>query len=407
MSRNKEFRSIIIKLILIQAIFSILIFFIMDKQVDKLKEDFIERDMALVGNLLSLDEDFENKIIPYFTKDISLENKNLGKEVLEEYGYNALISKELHPIFQNNSIPLMATMFTLFLLVPILVIVANDYKKTYKKVSNVSTAAEKVVDGDFDVYLKEDGEGEFNILNYQFNQMANRLENSISTLKKEKVFLKNIISDISHQLKTPLSSLIVINHILNEDENMNIETRKDFLEKEKNQLDRMEWLIINLLKLAKIESGTIEFKREKINISNLLDNTMIALNEKIASQEIIIEGMENSIIYGDENWIQEAFVNIIKNALEHSRGKIKVQIEDNPLFTNIKIIDNGIGIKKEHLPHIFERFFKVNSEEKSDSIGIGLNLAKLIIEAQNGSVSVKSQENIGTEFNISFLKTNN
>lgn len=407
MFRNKEFRSIIIKLILIQVIFSILIFSIMDKQVDKLKEDFIERDMALVGNLLSLDEDFENKIIPYFTKDISLENKNLGKEVLEEYGYNALISKELHPIFQNNSIPLMATMFTLFLLVPILVIVANDYKKTYKKVSNVSTAAEKVVDGDFDVYLKEDGEGEFNILNYQFNQMANRLENSISTLKKEKVFLKNIISDISHQLKTPLSSLIVINHILNEDENMNIETRKDFLEKEKNQLDRMEWLIINLLKLAKIESGTIEFKREKINISNLLDNTMIALNEKIASQEIIIEGMENSIIYGDENWIQEAFVNIIKNALEHSRGKIKVQIEDNPLFTNIKIIDNGIGIKKEHLPHIFERFFKVNSEEKSDSIGIGLNLAKLIIEAQNGSISVKSQENIGTEFNISFLKTNN
>lgn len=379
----------------------------MDKQVDKLKEDFIERDMALVGNLLSLDEDLEDIIVPYFTKHISLENKNLGEEALEKYGYNTLLNKELHPIFQNNNISLMATLFTLFLIIPILVIVSNEYKKTYKKVSNVSTAAEKVVDGDFDVYLKEDGEGEFNILNYQFNQMANRLENSISTLKKEKLFLKNIISDISHQLKTPLSSLIVINHILNEDENMNMETRKDFLEKEKNQLDRMEWLIINLLKLAKIESGTIEFKKEKINISNLLDNTLIALNEKIANQEITIEGMENSIIYGDENWIQEAFINMVKNALEHSRGKVKIQIEDNPLFTNIKIIDNGIGIKNQHLAHIFERFFKVNSEEKSDSIGIGLNLAKLIIEAQNGSISVKSQENIGTEFNISFLKINN
>ena len=360
--------------------------------------------MALVGNIIKNHPELKDDIIPYITKEVSEENILIGQEILKLYGYYEELDKSFQPILKGNKMQMLISIIILSFIIPLGFMLKGEYKKIYKKVQDIYTASEKVVEGDFGVYLTEEGEGDFNILNHQFNQMANRLENSLSVLKREKVFLRNMISDISHQLKTPLSSLIVINDLLLEDKNMDLNMKQNFLEKERTQLERMEWLTINLLKVARIEAGAIEFKKEKVLLKDILNIALSALNHRLENQVLEIEGDENAIFYGDKEWTGEALINIIKNAIEHNRGKINISLEETPLFSSIIVRDNGEGIDEKHLPHIFERFYKVSSEVKPESIGIGLNLAKLIVESQNGTISVTSKKNEGTEFTMTFLK---
>lgn len=404
MFRNEEFKSIILKLILLQLVFAVVGFFIVNIFIDNINQRIIKRDMALVGNIIKAHPELKDEIIPYITKEVSEENIILGQEILKTYGYSKELNISFQPILKGNNLQIFIFLIILSFVIPMGYMIKGEYKKIYKKVQDIYNASEKVVEGDFGVYLSEEGEGDFNILNHQFNQMAIRLENSLDILKKEKVFLKNMISDISHQLKTPLSSLIVINDILSEDENMELDIRKDFLEKEKSQLERMEWLIINLLKVARIEAGAIDFKREKVLLQDVLHIATEALSDKLENQALEIEGDENAVFYGDKDWTGEALINIIKNAIEHGGGRINIQFEETPLFSSIIVKDNGEGIDEKHLPHIFERFYKVSSEVKPESIGIGLNLAKLIVESQDGTISVKSMKGKGTEFTMTFLK---
>ncbi|CAK7076689.1 HAMP domain-containing sensor histidine kinase [Tissierella carlieri] len=404
MFRNEEFKSMILKLIILQIVFAVIGFFVVNIFIDNINKKIIERDMALVGNIIKNHPELKDDIIPYITKEVSEENILIGQEILKLYGYYEELDKSFQPILKGNKMQMLISIIILSFIIPLGFMLKGEYKKIYKKVQDIYTASEKVVEGDFGVYLTEEGEGDFNILNHQFNQMANRLENSLSVLKREKVFLRNMISDISHQLKTPLSSLIVINDLLLEDKNMDLNMKQNFLEKERTQLERMEWLTINLLKVARIEAGAIEFKKEKVLLKDILNIALSALNHRLENQVLEIEGDENAIFYGDKEWTGEALINIIKNAIEHNRGKINISLEETPLFSSIIVRDNGEGIDEKHLPHIFERFYKVSSEVKPESIGIGLNLAKLIVESQNGTISVTSKKNEGTEFTMTFLK---
>lgn len=213
-----------------------------------------------------------------------------------------------------------------------------------------------------------------------------------------------MISDISHQLKTPLSSMIVLNDILIEDTHMDREVQMDFLVRTRGQLERMEWLIINLLKVARIEAEAIEFKREYVLLKDVLDIALKTLSTQLEDKRVSLQGNLQTYFYGDVDWTAEALINIIKNSTEHGGDKIDIILEDTPLFSTISIRDNGEGIAKEHMPHIFERFYKINSEVKPESIGIGLNLTKLIVESQGGTIHVNSDKGKGTEFIITFLK---
>lgn len=406
MLRNQEFRSILIKIMIFQLIFASIGFIIINLTLNKVNVSIIKRDMAFVGNIIKNNPELKEELIPYITKKVSRENIITGQDVLQSYGYNLEMNKKNQPLFENSHYNLQILLPILIFLstIPLGILIMIEYRKVYTKVIEVSNAAERVVEGDFSIHLKEEGEGDFNILNHQFNQMANRLENSLNRLKEEKTFLKNTISDISHQLKTPLSSLIIFNDLLLENQNMELEDRINFLEKAKTQLDRMEWLIINLLKVARIEAGAIQFKRDRVLLKDVLDIALITLSDRLENQSLEIKGNMDGIFYGDKDWTGEALINIIKNAIEHGKGEIEVILDETPLFSTIVVRDNGEGIDKKHLPHIFERFYKVSSEVKPESIGIGLNLAKLIIESQGGTISVKSDKNLGTEFTISFLK---
>lgn len=401
--RNDEFKSVLKKLIIFQFIVALVASVLLMSYVNKVNKNIIDQNIALVGNILKDNPELKDKLIPYITKGASKDDIIIGEEILSIYGYNINISKSRQPILRGIYPDFIIVIFVVILLslIPLILIMKKEYEMIYGKVQEVYKASEKVVEGDFSIYLREEGEGDFNILNHQFNQMSNRLENTLDSLNNEKLFLKDTISDISHQLKTPLSSLIVFNDILLEDKNMDFNTKVDFLEKSGVQLERIEWLIINLLKLARIEAGAIEFKKERVNLNEVVEAALETLSYNLEDQQIEING--NSSFLGDREWTTEVLINIIKNSIEHGKGKILITLEETPLFSNIIIKDNGVGIDGNHLPHIFERFYKVNSEVKPHSIGIGLNLAKLIVESQGGTISVKSKKDYGTEMIVTFL----
>lgn len=411
MLKNIEYKNTIIKIIIFQTVLSLTIFLALNSEINNINKKIIEQNTALIGKILNTNPELETEIINIITKENTKEDIMNGENILENYGYHVDMNKRVQPLLKETTpnIEIKISLFVLLSLIPLIILIRSEYKKVYGKVRQISYAAERVVEGDFSIVLKEEGEGDFNILNHSFNQMADRLKNSIEILQKERIFLKDTISDISHQLKTPLSSLIMLNDLILQDKNMEEEVQRDFLEKISIQLERMEWLIVNLLKIARIEAGAIEFKKDKIKAIEPIKIALSTLSMNIEEKEQNIKIMGNleSVFYGDKDWTAEAIINIIKNSIEHSEdgGIIEIFLEETPLFTNIIIKDYGEGIDKKDIPHIFERFYKVSSEIKPDSIGIGLNLSKLIVESQNATISVKSEKGKGTEFIITFLNS--
>ncbi|WDV46171.1 HAMP domain-containing sensor histidine kinase [Clostridiaceae bacterium M8S5] len=409
--RNREFKSFAWKLILVMCIFALFTCIYANLEIEMFNNELINHNTAIVGQILSNHPELKTELPKYFTSEPTDKEIELGRSIMKTYGYhedaNIVIQPTLSNFYSNFSDKI--SLYALFMLIPILLLTIYEYRKIYKKIKSISLASEKVIDGDFSYLLPVDIEGDFGILYNNFNQMAHRLKLSLDRLNQDKIFLKNIISDISHQLKTPLASLIMFNDILIGNEGLDKDDRRKFLEKSNSQLNRMQWLIISLLKMTRLEAGVIEFKKKHTPlispIKNSVDTLMMMANKK--NQTIKIFGdTKNVYLNVDSEWLSEALINIIKNCIEHTdeNGKIDIYISETPLLSQIVIRDTGEGIAPKDIPHIFERFYAVNNSVKSNSIGIGLALSKLIIEGQNGSISVRSKLGKGTEFTITFLK---
>lgn len=406
MVRNQELKSIIIKAIALGLVFLLIGLMSIHVFIGSINRSIIRRDSAILGQLIEEYPGDKEEIIRSITKGPDLEEIKNGQEILKTYGYREDMKWSSQALLKNSkqNAVVYFILYGILFLIAFIIVIYFEYRKIYIKVNRLSKAAEGVMDGDFSLYLEEADEGDFNILNHHFNQMAGRLKNNIDTLNSEKIYLKDTISNISHQLKTPLSTLILLNDILINESDMEKQTRVDFLEKTNAQLNRMEWLILNLLKVARIEAGTIDFKKELVYLKEIVDTGLDTLKPLIKDTQVEIKGDLNSKFIGDANWTGEALINIIKNGLEHGRGKVTIELEEGPLFTSIKIRDNGKGIDEKELRSIFNRFYKGVSSVKAESIGIGLNLSKLIVESQDGTISVSSRKGIGTEFTIRFLK---
>ncbi|UPA29458.1 HAMP domain-containing histidine kinase [Terrisporobacter glycolicus] len=249
-------------------------------------------------------------------------------------------------------------------------------------------------------------DGQIGLLKTELIKMTNILKEKVELLNNEKIFLNNTISDISHQLKTPMTSLVILNDLMYED--LPQETKIEFLDKIKSQLNRMEWLVKSMLKLSKVEAKVIDFEKKEVKIKELIKRSVAPslIPMEIKNIELSISGDDNTSYIGDINWSSEAFVNIIKNCIEHTPqgGKINISYDENPIYCEVVIKDSGEGIDKKDLPHIFKRFYK-GKASKEDSVGIGLAMSKSIIESQNGDIYVNSEKNQGTEFHIIFHKT--
>ena len=286
----------------------------------------------------------------------------------------------------------------------------------------MTRASKEILEENYDVNLYEEKEGDFAKLSYGFKNMRQVLQSQMIDLKKEKEFLVNILSDISHQLKTPLSALIIYNDILSNKE-ISEENREKFLNNSKTQLSRMDWLIKSMLKLAKVDARAIEFNMKENRLVNtiyeVIDNVAVMAAENkvniifennmyeealISNKGEVNKKNKNKFMFNyDEKWLGEALINIVKNGIEHSdNGEIYIELEENPINTKIIIRDKGVGISEKDLPNIFKRFYKGG---KSESVGIGLSLSKSIIEAQGGYIEVRSKVDIGTEFKIILMRS--
>lgn len=278
-------------------------------------------------------------------------------------------------------------------------------KRRYKNLNDLNDYLSLVCKGIYDMNIDDNTEGELSILKNNLYKVITLLQSQNEYLKNDKLYLADSIADISHQLKTPLTSMMVMCELLENEENP--DKRQEFVAVINNQLSKMKWLITNILKISKLDADATEFKREEVSISKVLDDSLKPFVLTAELKNIAIQNGANDFVFnGDESWTVEAVSNIVKNCLEHTNdgGKIIIASDSTNLYNKLTISDNGCGIAEEDLPHIFERFYHGKNSSK-ESVGIGLALAKTVFEKENASVSVESEQGRGSVFEIRFYKS--
>ena len=278
-------------------------------------------------------------------------------------------------------------------------------KQRYKNLNDLNDYLSLVCKGIYDMNIDDNTEGELSILKNNLYKVITLLQSQNEYLKNDKLYLADSIADISHQLKTPLTSMMVMCELLENEENP--DKRQEFVSVINNQLSKMKWLITNILKISKLDADATEFKREEVSILSVLDDSLKPFALTAELKNIAIQNGANDFVFnGDESWTVEAVSNIVKNCLEHTNdgGKIIIASESTNLYNKLTISDNGCGIAEEDLPHIFERFYHGKNSSK-DSVGIGLALAKTVFEKENASVTVESEQGRGSVFEIRFYKS--
>ncbi len=277
-------------------------------------------------------------------------------------------------------------------------------KKRYDKLNELNNYLSLVCSGNYDLNIASNTEGELSILQNNLYKVITLLKTQNELLSKDKVYLADSLADISHQLKTPLTSMMVMTDLMKSEKDE--QKNKEFLEVIENQLDKMRWLILNLLKVSKIDTGTADFKAEQVSAVDVINESLKPFLVTIDLKQItLINNAENFIFTGDKNWTVEAVGNIIKNCIEHTdkNGIIEINTKYTSIYNSIFIKDNGCGIAKEDLPHIFERFYH-GKNSSGESVGIGLALAKMVAEREKAKIIVSSKENEGTQFEFRFYQ---
>lgn len=280
------------------------------------------------------------------------------------------------------------------------------YKQS-NRIKNLSKYMNNILNNNYSLDIREYEEGDLSNLKNDIYKMTVKLKEQSDLSQKDKKYLEEILSDISHQLKTPLTSMYVINDVLISDKKITPEKKQEFLIKNRRELERIEWLVTTLLKMSRLDSGSEQIKTTSISLKTLFKRVLepLEIPIELKSQNLVLEYDPEIIVNIDLNWTTEAFINILKNAHEHTKenGTIIIRSNDTPIYTEIEIIDNGEGIDPKDLPHIFERFYKGKSNK--ESIGIGLNMAKKVINLEKGDIKATSTKE-GTIFNIKFYKQN-
>ena len=259
----------------------------------------------------------------------------------------------------------------------------------------------------YDLRLDENSEGGMSLLTNELFKITVALQEAAEMNRLHSQNLETALADISHQLRTPLTSLQIMVDNIYDDPEMPVEVRQDFLRSISRQIEGMSSLVMTLLNLAKFDNASIKLKRRQTSIGDLFDNVIqnLEILADLQGVELATSGGLDARVSLDSKWQTEALTNIVKNCIEHSNdgSKVEMHAEDCPLFLKIVISDTGEGIASNDLRHIFERFYKAKNSAVG-SVGIGLAFAKTIIEADNGQVSVQSEVGQGTKFTIIYFK---
>ena len=286
-----------------------------------------------------------------------------------------------------------------------LTIIINNNKKKDKEINEVIKIIEEINNKDYSFKMKDINEEDLSLLKNEIYKTTIMLNEISEISKKDKKELEESLEDISHQLKTPLTSILIMIDTLLDDEDMDQNTREDFLRNIKREVMNINFLVKSILKLSRLDTNTVKFISKKESVKEIINEAILNVSLLSDLKNVKIEtNLSESFINCDYKWQIEAVTNILKNSIEHSyeNNKVLIKSSENNAYVKITIKDFGSGIAKEDINHIFERFYK-GKDSDYDSIGIGLALSKSIIEKQNGKISVESSEN-GTTFTIKYFK---
>lgn len=277
--------------------------------------------------------------------------------------------------------------------------------RRYRRLEQLSADLDRLLHGSREIDLEQYQEGELSILINQVQKLLLRLTEQSEVLKKEKVYLSDSLADISHQLRTPLTSLhLILSRLQKETEG----TERRRLSYEGIQLlERLDWLVNALLKISRIDAGTAVFARDWVSAQELAGKALspLSIPMELREQQVICDIQKDAGFTGDFAWSAEALGNILKNCMEHTGpgGTIRLKAEENRLYTEFVVEDNGTGIDPEDLPHLFKRFYKGKNASDS-SVGIGLALSRMIVGCQNGTLKAENRPEGGARFVLRFYK---
>jgi signal transduction histidine kinase len=326
----------------------------------------------------------------------------LGTQVLEKYGLGDARAADIGVAtgLLARLLPVGLALVGLFCSGFVLLLLCYQ-QAVSAQVAELSAYLRRIDAGEYSLDVRDNGEGSFSLLKNDLYKVTVRLREQAELLQKDKTALSNLIADVSHQIKTPLTSLGVLVDLLAEDPPE--ADRRAFVERLRAQLGRIQWLTAALLKLARLDAGTAAFKSEAVNVRRLIDRALepLQIPLEIKRQRLEVHGEAETSFIGDLNWSAEALTNVVKNCVEHTSegGKIDITYGANALYTEIIVSDDGEGIASRDTPNIFNRFYRAENAGEN-SVGIGLALAKAIFTAQGGDISVRSERGVGTSFVI-------
>ena len=339
---------------------------------------------------------------------IEILNSNNKDNLFNEYGYD--INKDSY-INQNNEVYIKFNILKIFILLLSFMILIYLFVRYYFKRDNeiekIIKCLEKINQKNYEIDINDVSEDKLSILKHEIYKTTVMLKENTEKANQDKINLKNSLQDISHQLKTPLtSSIIMLDNIIDDLEN-DIEIKPEFIKKVKKDISKISFLIQSILKLSMFESNTITFIRKEIPVKKIINSSIENIENlcDLKNIKIVVKDRSKNKIYCDYRWQVEALTNILNNAVDYSfnDSKIIVEVDKNNTYTQIKIKDFGKGMSEDETLNIFKRFYK-GKNSSSDSNGIGLSLAKAIIEKDNGRVIVNSTKGEGTTFSIKYFK---
>ncbi|MEG1016105.1 MAG: HAMP domain-containing sensor histidine kinase [Bacilli bacterium] len=400
-------RIIIVIMISMLILFNLFIIF----QYNNLKKIYTEQNninKSLVGELVNKYPEEETEIIKAVEKQES-KYLQMGEKTLAKYGYNDDYSMSDNVVFKKHLSNFMTTDLICLGLVIVLLLSVVIYSVRYifNRLLKVNKDIENIINYNY-IYDEEFIEdGIFNNIYCDLNKLSKALNMKINNLGDEKESIKELVTDISHQLKTPLASLKLYNTLLLEEE-LDEEERIEFLQTNDISIDKLHNLIDSLVNISRLEASMINIKREKKSIKNTIDKAVENI-KAVAKQKninIIIDDFEDEIIPHDSKWTEESIFNVLHNGVKYTleNGEVRISVSDIINFIRIDIVDNGIGIDECNYNNIFKRFYRDEEVEHIEGAGVGLYLSRKILESQGGNIIVSSQKNIGSKFSLFLSK---
>lgn len=344
----------------------------------------------------------DKEIIKILNNDTLKTNDFFNKYGIDVNNKSILIKndRDYHKFLAIN-----LSFLTITFVILLIIYIRYNYKKE-KDIKDIIKCIEQINKKNYEIQIDSISEDELSILKNEIYKTTIMLKEAAENSSKDKLNLKKSLEDISHQLKTPLTSILVMLDNIIEDSNMEEKIRNDFIVDIKRNVLNINFLVQSLLKLSKFDANAIHFVKQENDLKTIIEESIKNVSTlcDLRNINIKLNIKENSKIICDDKWQIEALTNIIKNAIEHSKNNsnIIINIENNNVYSMIEVIDFGEGIAKKDIKHIFERFYKCKNT-KTDSIGIGLALAKTIIEEDKGTISVESNK-LETKFIIKYYK---